>query len=395
MKIKSFFLVSLLLGSTVAFAQKGELNKAKNKYNAFITLTGGSVEEIPDLAMTELEDAKTAIEKATAHDKTKDLQETWVFATLINAENAVIQQHAKNDAEANGAYTAAAEAFEKASGIENPKADEDLETNQQRAASLLANYEIGNGVKAFETNDFDAAYTAFSNGLKFVPGDSTMTLYAGIAAQNNEKYDEAIEMFKQLIPESSDAYLSLSDAYLRKGDTTSAVQSINEAADSFPDSAKIINQKIILNISTGNSEEVISDIEAQMAADPDNADLPFFLGYAYESTKNPDKALEAYKKGMEVDGEDARNYSAAAAIILNNARDIYTEASNIPTNQEAEYEAKLKEAYAKADEALPYLEKATQLDEQSSAAWENLRFYYQLKGDDAKAQEITEKLNNL
>jgi tetratricopeptide (TPR) repeat protein len=228
-----------------------------------------------------------------------------------------------------------------------------------------------------------------------MPGDSILTLYAGIAAQNNQQYDDAISKFKTLIPKSSDAYLNLSDAYLKKGDTASAVKYIDEAATKFPDSAKIINQKIVLNITTGNSEKVIKDIESQMAADPSNGELPFFLGYAYESTKQPDKALEAYKKGIEAKPDDARNYGAAAAIILNKARDIYNAASSIPTNKEAEYKAKLQEAYTLADTAVPYLEKATTLDPKTKGYWENMRFYYQLKGDEAKTKEITDKLNAL
>jgi hypothetical protein len=80
---------------------------------------------------------------------------------------------------------------------------------------------------------------------------------------------------------------------------------------------------------------------------------------------------------------------------LNQARDVYNAASGIPTNKEAEYKAKLQEAYTLADTALPYLQKATELDAKSKGYWENMRFYYQLKGDDAKAKEITEKMNAL
>ncbi|WP_134088194.1 tetratricopeptide repeat protein [Olivibacter sp. XZL3] len=395
MKIKSILLATLLLGSTAAFAQKGELSKAKSKYSSFATLTGGGVENVPELAMKELGEAKEAIDKAAAHDKTKDLPETWTYLTLINAEYAMINQKAGKAAEGEASYKAAGEAFAKAKSLNEGKDDEELKGNMERAGSLLANYEIGNGVKAFETNDFASAYTAFNNGLKYMPGDSILTLYAGIAAQNNQQYDEAISKFKELIPKSSDAYLNLSDAYLKKGDTVSAIKYIDEAATNFPDSAKIINQKIVLNITSGNSEKVIKDIESQMAADPSNGDLPFFLGYAYESTKEPDKALEAYKKGIEAKPDDARNYGAAAAIILNKARDIYNAASGIPTNKEAEYKAKLEEAYKIADTAVPYLEKATTLDPQTKGYWENMRFYYQLKGDEAKTKEITDKINAL
>ncbi|MEH6308402.1 tetratricopeptide repeat protein [Olivibacter sp. CPCC 100613] len=395
MKIRSILLATLLLGSTVAFAQKGELNKAKSKYSSFATLTGGAVENVPELALKELGEAKEAIDKAAAHEKTKDLPETWTYLTLINAEFAMINQKSGKAAEGDASYKAAGDAFEKAKGLNEGGEDKELKGNMERAGSLLANYEIGNGVKAFETNDFASAYTAFNNGLKYMPGDSILTLYAGIAAQNNQQYDDAISRFKELIPKSSDAYLNLSDAYLKKGDTASAVKYIDEAATKFPDSAKIINQKIVLNITTGNSEKVISDIEAQMAADPSNGELPFFLGYAYESTKQPDKALEAYKKGIAAKPDDARNYGAAAAIILNQARDIYNQASSIPTNKEAEYKAKLQEAYTLADTAVPYLEKATTLDPKTKGYWENMRFYYQLKGDEAKTKEITDKLNAL
>lgn len=395
MKIKSILLAALLLGSTGAFAQKGELNKAKSKYSSFATLTGGAVEKLPELAMKELGEAKEAIDKAAAHEKTKDLPETWTYLALINSEYAIINQKAGKAPEGEASYKTAGEAFLKAKGLNEGSEDAEIKGNMERAGSLLANYEIGNGVKAFETNSFEAAYTAFNNGLKYMPGDSLLTLYAGIAAQNSQKYDEAIDKFKQLIPKSADAYLNLSDAYLRKGDTTSAVQYIDEAASKFPDSAKIVNQKIVLNITTGKSEKVISDIEAQMAADPKNGDLPFYLGYAYESIKQPEKALAAYKKGTEAKPDDARNYGAAAAIILNQARDVYNAASGIPTNKEAEYKAKLQEAYTLADTALPYLQKATELDAKSKGYWENMRFYYQLKGDDAKAKEITEKMNAL
>jgi len=396
MKIRSILLAAFLLGSTAtSFAQKGELNKAKTKYTSFATLTGGAVENVPELAMKTLEEAKESIDKAAAHDKTKDLPETWTYLALINAEYAMIDQKSGKAAEGEASYKAAGEAFLKAKSLNEGNEDEQLKGNMERTGSLLANYEIGNGVKAFETNDYAAAYTAFNSGLKYMPGDSILTLYAGIAAQNNQQYDEAIDKFKELIPKSSDAYLNLSDAYLKKGDTVSAVKYINEAATTFPDSAKIINQKIVLNITTGNSEKVISDIESQMAADPSNGDLPFYLGYAYESVKQPDKALEAYKKGMEAKPDDARNYGAAAAIVLNKARDIYNAASEIPTSKEAEYKAKLQEAYDLADTAMPYLEKATTLDPKTKGYWENLRFYYQLKGDEAKTKEITEKMNAL
>jgi tetratricopeptide (TPR) repeat protein len=395
MKIKSILLATLLLGSTVAFAQKGELNKAKSKYSSFATLTGGAVENVPELAMKELGEAKEAIDKAATHEKTKDLPETWTYLALINSEYAMINQKSGKAAEGEASYKAAGDAFLKAKSLNEGSDDKELKGNMDRAGSLLANYEIGNGVKAFETNDFASAYTAFNNGLKYMPGDSILTLYAGIAAQNNQQYDDAISKFKTLIPKSSDAYLNLSDAYLKKGDTASAVKYIDEAATKFPDSAKVINQKIVLNITTGNSEKVIKDIESQMAADPSNGELPFFLGYAYESTKQPDKALEAYKKGIEAKPDDARNYGAAAAIILNKARDIYNAASSIPTNKEAEYKAKLQEAYTLADTAVPYLEKATTLDPKTKGYWENMRFYYQLKGDEAKTKEITDKLNAL
>lgn len=395
MKIKPILLATFLLGSTVAFAQKGELNKAKTKYSSYAALTGGAVEKLPELALKTLAEAKESIDKAAAHEKTKDLPETWTYLALINSEYAIIDQKAGKAAEGEAAYKIAGEAFLKAKSLNEGSDDKEIKGNMERAGSLLANYEIGNGVKAFETNDYPKAYTAFNNGLKYMPGDSLLTLYAGIAAQNNQQYDDAIEKFKQLIPKSSDAYLNLSDAYLKKGDTTSAVKYIDEAATHFPDSAKIVNQKIILNITTGNSQKVISDIEAQIAADPANGELPFYLGYAYESVKQPDKALEAYKKGMTAKPDDARNYGAAASIILNKARDIYNTASEIPPAKEVEYKAKLQEAYNLADTALPYLEKATTLDPKTSGYWENLRFYYQLKGDDAKTKEITEKINSL
>ena len=83
MKIKSLLLTALLFCSVFAFAQKGELNKGKASYSKFneVKQVGSAA-----LGLKDLEDAKTALEKASTHEKTNNLSETWTYLALVYSD---------------------------------------------------------------------------------------------------------------------------------------------------------------------------------------------------------------------------------------------------------------------------------------------------------------------
>jgi hypothetical protein len=113
MRIK--FLIAGLLGlvSVTAFAQKGEINNAKDAYDKWSTLskTGAGVA----LAGSSLTTAKTSIDKAAANAKTSALPETYALKGAIYAALAL-----KDTVEATSAplFASADEALKKAKELD-------------------------------------------------------------------------------------------------------------------------------------------------------------------------------------------------------------------------------------------------------------------------------------
>src|SRR5690606_40806442 len=71
--------------------------------------------------------------------------------------------------------------------------------NIKVAGQVLGQFNFNQGVAAWEKQDFKTAYASFDNALNFLPGDTTLTYYSGLAAIQNQDYTNAIEKYKQLI----------------------------------------------------------------------------------------------------------------------------------------------------------------------------------------------------
>lgn len=389
MKIKSILLAICLLGSLATFAQKNELNKGKSNYNKF-----NEVKSIGSASLGEkdLETAKVSLEKASVHDKTKDLSETWTYLALVYADYSVL------DSNENEAYTnKAIEALEKAKTLEGHAEQAE---NIDVVARMLAQNELTNGVKAFEKQDFKAAYSNFSKGLEYLPGDTLFSYYAGLSAINGQDYPSAVNMYKNILKHEdfstlNQIYLDLSRLYMMQNDTASAIQYAEEGSLKFPDFTDLATQKIELNLQAGNEEKVISDIESQIAKSPTDQRLYYYLGIAYGSTDNEVKAEEAYKKAIELDPEFSDAYINLGGLMLNKGIQVFRDASNLPTNQQKEYNEEIKRGNVLIDEALPFLSKATETAPTSAIAWQNLRTYYQLKENKEKTEEIDAKIQAL
>ena len=389
MKIKPILLAFCMLASLASFAQKNELNKGKANYNKF-----NEVKSIgtPALGKKDLEIAKLALEKASLHDKTKDLAETWTYLALVYADYAVLEPEKSEEHS-----TLAVNALGKAKTLEGHEAQAE---NIDVVSRILAQNELSSGVQAFEKQDYAGAYANFKRGEDYLPGDTLFTYYAGLSAINAKDYKNAIDSYTLLLSHDdfstlSQVYLDISRLYMMENDTASAIKYAEEGSIKFPGSADLATQKIELNLQVGNEEKVISDIEDQIAKSPTDKRLYYYLGIAYGSVENDDKAEQAYKKAIELDPVYADAYINLAGLMLNKGIKVFREASSIPTNKQKEYNDEVKRGNMIIDQALPFLTKATETKENSSIAWQNLKTYYQLKENNEKVEEIDKKMLSL
>jgi tetratricopeptide (TPR) repeat protein len=287
-------------------------------------------------------------------------------------------------------------AHKKASELD--KAGENKANLENLYGSVFSQYELNQGVKAYQTNEFANAYTAFNNALSFRPGDTTITYYAGLSAINAKNYKAGIQSYESLIKTNfsanSQIYLDLSRLYTMEGDTARAIAVASEGATKFND-ANLATQEIELSLMSGKQKEVIARISEQAQKDPKNKLYPYYLGIAYSTIGESSKAEEAYLTALKIDPNFADASTNIGGIILNKGINLFNKANQLPQNQQKEYDAMIKIGELELEKALPYLIKSNELDPKSRIALENLKTYYIIKRNQEKVTEISAKLENL
>jgi len=106
-----------------------------------------------------------------------------------------------------------------------------------------------------------------------------------------------------------------------------------------------------------------------------------------------DRAIESYKKAIELDDTNFNSYYNLGALYFNQGVNMANKALEIKDPDE--YSAAVAKADEKFRESLPWLEKAHELNPDDVSTMETLKMlYYRLKMMDKHA-EISEKLENL
>lgn len=384
---KATLILLLACSSTFAVAQTSNLRKAKSSIVKFEELKGVGN---PELGMSNLKDAKEAIDKAIEHDKTKDLAETWTIAALIESNIAL----AENDEVASDrAVTLAAKARELDTDNKN-------EENIVVAEQTIGQVKFNQGVAAWEAKNFKNAYDAFDSALKFLPGDTTLTYYSGLAAIQNEDFPNAVAKYKELLPNKEFSQhkviaIDLSKLYLSMQDTANAIIAAQEAVNLYPEDNDAVIQNIELNLIAGNETKIISDIKEQVAKSPDNKNLHYYLGIAYSEAGEIENALQSYKKAIEIDPNYLEANTNTAVTIMNSIRD---ELNDVNANKElsnTEYNAQIEAIKNKIKEALPYLTKVVELEPNNADALRNLKSYYDFMQDEEASADLQKRIDEL
>ena len=391
MKINSFILAAVFSASTLmVFAQKGEVASARTSYEKFIGLKDANSML---LALPNLKAAKVSIDKAVVHAKTIEDPAAWTYKSLIYGEMALLDTV---PATSKPLIEEAKAAHKKATELD--KAGENKANLENANGTIFSQYELNQGVKAYQASNFADAYTAFNNALNYRPGDTTITYYAGLSAINSKNYKAGIQSYEALIKTNFSAnnqiYLDLSRLYTMEGDTTRAIAVASEGATKYNDT-QLATQEIELSLMSGKQKEVISKISDQAQKNPGNKLYPYYLGIAYSTIGESAKAEEAYLNALKIDPNFADASTNIGGIILNKGINLFNQANQLPQNQQKEYEAAIKLGEAELEKAFPFLIKSSELDPKSRIALENLKTYYIIKRNQEKVTEISAKLEKL
>lgn len=399
--MKRITLLVLMLTSVAAFGQKPvkpNLNKALKSYQE------GNLAE-----------AKENIDLATTYEKTMNDGNTWYYRGLIYA---AIDTTSKPEIKslAQEPFKTALESFTKAdqlgkSGkeyfITAPNTIVPLTKTQQ--LETLANFYLNKCINALQdSDDFEGSMAQgkktieiFEKNLKSYSNDTLTYYVVALAAQNAEKFDEAIEYMNKYFArggKSKESYIVLYQIYSGpKEDKAKALEIVREGRKKNPSNTDFPKLEIGLLIDLDRVAEAKGNLEAAVAKEPNNKLFHFYLGYVNSKLEKWEDAKANYEAALKVDPSYFEAQSYLAQIY-------YIDAANTKKQMDllgisaADKKKKLELDKIMVDKyrvALPYMEKAEKLNPSDTDVLERLRAIYYYLGEDAKEQRVTKRLKEL
>lgn len=348
------------------------------------------------LRYDDLDKAKEAIDGAATTESTVGYAKTWYYRGSIYH---AIYESAKPEFAAlkPGSLNEARISYEKTLELD---AKNEFRDDVMKRLEVVASQCLNNGVDNYKEGKYAEALKSFQASVdlnkKLFKRTDTLAIYnAGLAADKLGDVTTALNNFKILTAANyggSRLYSIMANMYLDQKDTANALLTINEGRQKYPEDGTLITQGLNIYLSSGRDAEAYSQNEEALKADPNNAILYYIKGNLADKLGKMDDAVAAYKKSIELKPDNFDAVYNLGAMYFNDGAEMANKANKIPANKVAEYDAAKKKFEAKFKEALPYLEKAHQLNATDKATMESLRQLYARLGDLVKAGEMKKKL---
>ena len=381
--MKKFILLLAVISISVgAMAQKGKVTSALSYIDQ------GQLDKAKEAIDQALVDEKSATWPNTFYAKGRLAQASW------ESENPKFKEF-YTDAlgEAYAAYQKAMELDTKG------QIKKKIITNM--TYSSLASDLYNQGSMQFEAKDFKGALKSFQTQIEISEGDiyvgsidTGMYYNAGLAAINSSEPQTAIKYFQQCADMKYlgiTPYYQIYESYLGMGDTVKAEATLKELPTLFPDDKTITLQLIDLYIKSGKNEEAQKYIKVAKEADPTNYTLYFASGIIYLNEEKYDEAIVELQKSIDINPDIFDTQYGIGAAHINKAAEMFKAANDIMDVKK--YSEAVDQANAVYAKALPFMEKAYQLNPEDTYTMESLKeLYYRLKKTD-KYDEIKAKLD--
>lgn len=337
----------------------------------------------------ELDNAKSAIDKAIRDEKTGIEAKTWYYCGNIYLQIARDPNLSHLDP---NPLAVAIEAFAKARTYDvKHKYTEEVNQNYAQTLALLFN----KGVKEYQEQKFNDAISTFNVIIKNNPKDTLALFNMALSAEKAKDTVAAKAAFIKLIevhyPEA-EVYRSLASIYKAEKDTAAALTVIENARIIFPENVNLIIDELNVYLARKKTAEVLSKLELACEKDPNNKTLWFALGTAQDKLKNYSKAETAYKRAIEIDTKYFDAYYNLGAMWFNWGVETFNKTVNLPASKQKEYDEGKRSYELQFRAALPYLEQALVIDPKDRNTMISLKEIYAKVGEFQKSNEMKKKL---
>ncbi len=328
----------------------------------------------------------------------------------------------------------AAMAFQKSAEMGNEDAAEKLMT--------LKNNMIQSAIDDQNKENFSEAANKLYTSYEISPKDTIYLYYAANNLVQAQEYDKAVDYLEMLndlgydgsgveytalntesgqrenfssksqrdLMLKSDKYKDPEDTKIpsKKGDITSllakiyinqkeydkAIEAMDEAKANNPDDVTLYLSEANMYYQMGEKEKAIASLEKAGEMDPNNATVFNNIGLMYAELGNHDKAIENYKKAISLDEDNNEARINLVASILSGERDLIDQMNELGMSKEdtQKYDELNKQRQDVYKAALPYLEKALEVDPTDVNVIKTAMNIYSNLGKQEKVEEMKQLL---
>ncbi len=370
MKKLLILFVAIVLASSATFAQKAKVQTAWNYYK-----------------YDDLDKAKEAIDEAAVNESTMGMAKTWYYRGLIYQK---MYKHEKWGTLEPNSLMIAYESYAKALEIE-PKYEFADEINQNNL--VIGNQLFGQGVEFFNAKKYDLALSNFESVLKMAPNDTLATLNAAYSAERSGNKEKAKQYYNKLISmnyKDSKIYIFLGNLYKVDGDSALALTTIQKGRQAFPAENNLVIEELNIFLASGKDKEALESLNLAIQGDPNNSSLHFAQGTVFDKLDRKNEAAASYKKAIELKPDYFDAYYNLGAMYFNEAAEMANKANELKSN--ADYNKAKEKFDAKFKEAMPYLEKANELNPSDTNTMVSLKQLYARLNETVKYEAIKAKM---
>ncbi|WP_370479596.1 tetratricopeptide repeat protein [Tamlana flava] len=324
------------------------------------------------------------------------------------------------------------------------KVEGDYQNEVEELKVKMLNEMLTAGNDAYEAKDYLKASKYFERSYRASTKDTLFLYYAASAAVNVKEYDRALSLYEELkdlgftgvkteyyatnvetgeeetmdkstrdiyvkakshkdpgerVTESKKPEIvkNIALIYVTQGNDEGALEAMKAAREESPDDINLLLNEANIYFKMGNTERFKELLEKATQLDPQNPELQYNLGVISSESDHPEEAKGYYKKAIELDPNYINAYINLAALILGEERPLIEEMNGLGTSRADnlrydELREKRKNLYR---EAIPYLSKALDINEDNVEAARTLMNIYSILGETDKFKSLKEKVDML
>ncbi|MFD2727719.1 tetratricopeptide repeat protein [Hyunsoonleella rubra] len=182
--------------------------------------------------------------------------------------------------------------------------------------------------------------------------------------------------------------------YVSRGDDDKAIKAMEDARAENPEDVGLIISEANIHYKMGNTEKFQELLKKATEMEPDNAELQYNLGVIAAESDHPEEAKAYYKKAIELNPDYVNAYINSAVLVLSEESKIIEQMNNLGSSaaDDRKYEELKEKRQSIYKEAIPFLEKALEINPKSESAATTLMNIYSVLGETDKYKAMKAKV---